>query len=89
MAIARMARVCAGDAALVIRILFQLQVGRARDLARPPAFPADVVWIDMIEPTHEEESTVEKVLGIEVPTRDDLKDNRAVRRLYVERMPST
>ncbi|MBB4191715.1 magnesium transporter [Rhizobium aethiopicum] len=55
-----------------------------RDLAQPASFPEDVVWIDMIEPSREEELYVEKVLGIEVPTRDDLKDIEPSARLYIE-----
>jgi magnesium transporter len=54
------------------------------DLAQPASFPEDVVWIDMIEPSREEELYVEKVLGIEVPTRDDLKDIEPSARLYIE-----
>nr|WP_168724947.1 magnesium transporter CorA family protein [Rhizobium laguerreae] len=55
-----------------------------RDLSHAASFPEDVVWIDMIEPTRDEELYVEKVLGIEVPTRDDLKDIEPSARLYVE-----
>nr|WP_245355588.1 magnesium transporter CorA family protein [Rhizobium leguminosarum] len=55
-----------------------------RDLSHAASFPGDVVWIDMIEPTRDEELYVEKVLGIEVPTRDDLKDIEPSARLYVE-----
>ncbi|MGG7576534.1 magnesium transporter CorA family protein [Rhizobium sp. Nf11,1] len=55
-----------------------------RDLSQPAAFPEDVVWIDMLEPSREEELYVEKVLGIEVPTRDDLKDIEPSARLYIE-----
>lgn len=55
-----------------------------RDLAQPASFPVDVVWIDMLEPSREEELYVEKVLGIEVPTRDDLKDIEPSARLYIE-----
>jgi magnesium transporter len=54
------------------------------DLSQAPALRDDVVWIDMIEPTHEEEAYVEKALGIEVPTRDDLKDIEPSARLYTE-----
>jgi magnesium transporter len=35
-----------------------------RDLSHAASFPEDVVWIDMIEPTRDEELYVEKVLGI-------------------------
>ena len=55
-----------------------------RDLSHAASFPEDVVWIDMIEPTRDEELYVEKILGIEVPTRDDLKDIEPSARLYVE-----
>ena len=54
------------------------------DLSQTAAFPDDVVWIDMVEPTREEELYVEKVIGIEVPTRDDLKDIEPSARLYTE-----
>ncbi|MBB4478875.1 magnesium transporter CorA family protein [Rhizobium etli] len=55
-----------------------------RDLSQPVSFPGDVVWIDMVEPSREEELYVEKVLGIEVPTREDLKDIEPSARLYIE-----
>lgn len=44
----------------------------------------DIVWIDMIDPTREEEDKLEALLGIEVPTRDDLKDIEPSSRLYNE-----
>ncbi|MBB2719760.1 UNVERIFIED_ORG: magnesium transporter [Rhizobium etli] len=55
-----------------------------RDVSQPASFPEDVVWIDMVEPSREEELYVEKVLGIEVPTREDLKDIEPSARLYIE-----
>ncbi|ULJ70812.1 magnesium transporter CorA family protein [Rhizobium gallicum] len=55
-----------------------------RDLSHVAEFPDDVVWIDMLEPTREEELYVEKIVGIEVPTRDDLKDIEPSARLYTE-----
>ncbi|MBB2841008.1 magnesium transporter CorA family protein [Rhizobium sophoriradicis] len=55
-----------------------------RDLSQPASFPEHVVWIDMVEPSREEELYVEKVLGIEVPTREDLKDIEPSARLYIE-----
>ena len=55
-----------------------------RDLSHTADFPEDAVWIDMIEPTREEELYVEKIIGIEVPTRDDLKDIEPSARLYTE-----
>ena len=34
------------------------------------ALPSDAVWIDLREPTAEEEQLVESTLGVDVPTRD-------------------
>ncbi|OLP58732.1 magnesium transporter [Xaviernesmea oryzae] len=53
------------------------------DAAHPPeALPEDIVWIDMLRPTREEDALVERLLGIEVPTREDLKDIEPSSRLY-------
>lgn len=53
-------------------------------LAESGSIPADVVWVDLMSPTHEEDSLVEKLLGIDVPTRDELKDIEPSSRLYLE-----
>ncbi len=42
------------------------------------------VWIDLLNPTPEEEAVVERVLGISVPTRADMREIEASNRLYVE-----
>ncbi|WP_288427745.1 magnesium/cobalt transporter CorA [uncultured Agrobacterium sp.] len=44
----------------------------------------DIVWIDLINPTREEEKHVEALLGTELPTREDLKDIEPSSRLYTE-----
>jgi magnesium transporter len=44
----------------------------------------DVVWIDLFEPTAREDSHVESLLGVQIPTRDDLKDIEPSSRLYTE-----
>ena len=46
--------------------------------------PADAVWIDLVEPTANEESRVEGVLGIDIPTREELAEIEASSRLYQE-----
>ncbi len=46
--------------------------------------PADVVWLDLYNPDREEDIFVEKLLAIQVPTREDLKDIEPSSRLYVE-----
>ena len=44
--------------------------------------PADVSWIDLLEPTREEERLVETFIGSNVPTRDDLAEIEPSSRLY-------
>ncbi|WHA40698.1 magnesium/cobalt transporter CorA [Agrobacterium larrymoorei] len=44
----------------------------------------DIVWIDLINPTRDEEKHVEALLGTELPTREDLKDIEPSSRLYTE-----
>ena len=34
--------------------------------------PADTVWLDLVEPTPEEDAAVEKALGLSVPTRAEM-----------------
>lgn len=46
--------------------------------------PDDIVWIDLVNPDRAEEQHVEKLLGVELPTREDLKDIEPSSRLYME-----
>ncbi|MEI3850202.1 MULTISPECIES: magnesium transporter CorA family protein [Ensifer] len=53
--------------------------------AEPPEkLRPDVIWLDLVEPTKAEDLMMEKLLGISIPTRDDLKDIEPSSRLYVE-----
>ncbi|HEX2255710.1 MAG TPA: magnesium/cobalt transporter CorA [Afifellaceae bacterium] len=47
--------------------------------------PRDVVWIDLAFPTGEEEAQVEAMLGIDVPTREDMQEIESSSRLYQDR----
>jgi magnesium transporter len=49
-----------------------------------PAVPEDCVWLDLVEPTAEEEKAVEQALGIDIPTREELAEIEASSRLYQE-----
>jgi magnesium transporter len=42
------------------------------------------VWLDLLNPTPEEDAHVEKALGISVPTRAEMREIEASNRLYVE-----
>ena len=46
--------------------------------------PAEAVWIDAVDITREEETFLEKRLGIEMPTRAEMQEIEASSRLYRE-----
>ncbi|WP_026618453.1 magnesium transporter [Ensifer sp. WSM1721] len=53
--------------------------------AEPPAaLRPDIVWIDLVEPTKAEDLMMEGLLGISIPTRQDLKDIEPSSRLYTD-----
>ncbi|MCA1440516.1 magnesium transporter CorA family protein [Ensifer sp. IC4062] len=57
----------------------------ALSAAEPPAsLRPDIVWIDLVEPSKAEDLMMEQLLGIPIPTRDDLKDIEPSSRLYTE-----
>jgi magnesium transporter len=58
--------------------------GLARVETAAGTVPADALWIDLIEPTPDEEQLVESTYGIEVPTREEMKEIEASNRLYEE-----
>jgi len=51
----------------------------------PPAvIPEHCLWVDLLEPTLEEEKSVEQFLAIEVPTREEMREIETSNRLYEE-----
>ena len=46
--------------------------------------PANALWIDLLEPTAEEEKLVEDALHIDVPTREEMREIEASNRFYEE-----
>jgi magnesium transporter len=56
----------------------------ACDLASVPAKPAGAAWYDLFDPTPEEDRFVEASLGIDIPTREEMKDIEPSARLYKE-----
>src|SRR5512147_2785524 len=48
----------------------------------PP--PDNAVWIDLVSPTVQEDRQVEQLLGIAVPTREEMQEIEVSSRLYVE-----
>jgi magnesium transporter len=53
--------------------------------AAPPRLPPEATWIDLFQPTRDEEKLVEQCLGIEVPTREEMQEIEPSSRLYQER----
>ena len=45
---------------------------------------SDVVWVDLVSPSKEEESLVERWLGVDIPTREEMEEIEISSRLYVE-----
>ena len=46
--------------------------------------PADAVWIELVEPTREEEHCIERELGVLLPTREEMAEIEPSSRLYQE-----
>lgn len=46
--------------------------------------PADTLWIDLLNPTREEELAVERVLALDLPTREEMAQIEPSSRLYQE-----
>src|SRR3569832_1564003 len=59
--------------------------GLVSDEFEPGAdLPADGLWIDLRDPTPEEEQRVESALSIDVPTREEMREIEASNRFYEE-----
>src|SRR5690242_8903519 len=52
--------------------------------ADPAALPDNAVWIDLLNPTAEEDRAVERLAGIAIPTREDMQEIEISSRLYIE-----
>lgn len=50
----------------------------------PGEIPEDVAWVDMMEPSREEELMVEKFLSVQMPTREEMAEIELSNRFYAE-----
>ncbi|WP_022719560.1 magnesium transporter CorA family protein [Rhodopseudomonas sp. B29] len=57
---------------------------RRADTVDLAALPEDAVWVDLDRPTPDEDRAVERLTGIEVPTRDEMAEIEISSRLYIE-----
>jgi len=55
-----------------------------RDHVRDPVALRAAVWIDLLQPTREEEHAVQDALAIEIPTREEMQEIESSSRLYRE-----
>lgn len=55
-----------------------------RDIGKADMLPPESVWIDIYNPTLEEEKNIEGQLGIEIPTREEIWKNQVLNRFYQE-----
>lgn len=55
-----------------------------QQLAAGAALPEHTVWLDLFNPTPDEEHQVERTLGIEVPSLDEMREIESSNRLYEE-----
>lgn len=46
--------------------------------------PEEAIWLDLLEPTLEEERLVEQRLGLDIPTREEMQEIESSSRLYEE-----
>jgi magnesium transporter len=67
----------------MLNIFIQQPQGLGRTTpGSPPKIPEEALWLDLLEPTQDEEKLVERELGIEVPTREEMKEIETSNRLY-------
>ncbi|HWT31090.1 MAG TPA: magnesium transporter CorA family protein [Propylenella sp.] len=64
--------------------LYGLRDERLIALGSDAELLADAVWIDLLHPSAEEEARVERRLGIDVPTREEMAEIEISSRLYRE-----
>ena len=67
--------------------LYRAATQACEPLDVPPdrlALDADILWIDLISPSRDEELAVERVLNLALPTREEMSELEASSRLYRE-----
>lgn len=57
---------------------------RREILGEDEAVPAEAVWLDLVEPTRDEDRRVEQALGIDIPTREESQNIEPSEVLYLE-----
>ena len=55
-----------------------------RDIVSGEEVPDNAVWLDLVNPAPGEDKLIERLLGIAVPTREEMQEIEVSSRLYVE-----
>ena len=63
---------------------FVADAGRLRRLDDPLDSSTSATWVDLLNPSKDEEAALERWLGIAVPTREEMEEIEASSRLYYE-----
>ncbi len=53
-----------------------------RDIGKSDVLPPESIWVDICNPTLEEEKNIEGQLGIEIPTKEEVWKNQVLNRFY-------
>lgn len=61
---------------------FANEGGRLRPIAAPAETDEPLVWIDLFNPSKDEENALERRLGIDIPTREEMEEIEISSRLY-------
>jgi magnesium transporter len=64
---------------------YAVESGRLVPVPNPLDQPEKVIWFDLFAPSREEEMAIERTVGIEVPTRDEMQEIEDSSRLYSEK----
>jgi magnesium transporter len=48
------------------------------------ALPAEAVWMDLVRPTPGEDKLIEQLIGVEIPTREEMQEIEISSRLYID-----
>jgi magnesium transporter len=64
--------------------LYETSDGHLTRVANDGGVSQKCVWIDLVNPTREEDAIIEKALGIAIPTREEMQEIEASSRIYSE-----
>lgn len=64
--------------------LYESRNGHLARQAEGTAIGPETVWLDLLNPTSEDEALVERALGLDVPTKDEVREIEASSRFYEE-----